>query len=123
MKHEWAHRDIGRRQQLFAWVLLSVYVPMLLLASLHVHPLNENAIVECRECQGDVHHPGHITAVEVHHDDCLLCRFLTTQVDAPKEADGIVVSQAVDKTTFYHAADPVLMAVAHPTLRAPPFIL
>ena len=42
MKRRHIHIDITRRQRWFAWIILLVYVPMMLLASLslHVHSLN-----------------------------------------------------------------------------------
>ena len=66
-----------KKRHLKTWLLLAVYVPMLLLSSLHVH---EGAIshneVECSDC---VHHSchGHLTQTATWVHDCVLCEFLT----------------------------------------------
>ena len=124
MIRESSHIYISRREQLFALVILSVYMPMVLLASLHVHSLNENIVIfDCHECHTDVHHSGHITSSPQHHDDCLLCRFLTTQVDKSKDIVCFTFKQTVSKIELHQAASPIPSIVAHPSLRAPPFIL
>lgn len=119
----YSHIGITGRQKSFAWILLCVYVPMVLLASLHVHTLNESVVVDCHDCHTAVHHSGHFTPSQHHHDDCLSCRFLTTLVDIPKDVVGFLVKQSVNKIDFYTATAPVVAMVAHPSLRAPPFIL
>ena len=120
------HNGVTRRQRLFAWVMLSVYVPMVLLASLHVHSLNDfSKAIDCEQCQCHtaVHHSGHITASNHHIDECLSCRFLSTQIDVPRMVADIVVKQAAVHLEFYLPNEPVVRAVAHPSLRAPPFVL
>ncbi len=119
----YSHIGITGRQKSFAWILLCVYVPMVLLASLHVHTLNESVVVDCHDCHTAVHHSGHFTPSQHHHDDCLSCRFITTLVDIPKDVVGFLVKQSVNKIDFYTATAPVVAMVAHPSLRAPPFIL
>ena len=119
----YSHIGITGRQKSVAWILLCVYVPMVLLASLHVHTLNESVVVDCHDCHTAVHHSGHFTPSQHHHDDCLSCRFLTTLVDIPKDVVCFHVKQSVSKIDFYTATAPVVAMVAHPSLRAPPFIL
>ena len=109
---------------MFAWILLLVYLPMLLLASLHVHTINDfSRVVDCDECHTAVHHTGHITAASHHIDECLSCRFLSTQIDVPSTAATLVVKQVTAHLEYFLASEPVIRAVAHPSLRAPPFIL
>lgn len=57
-----------------AWMLLSVFLPMVLLSSLHVHPelLIDNE--PCHECIEHTVHNGHIAAVKATVD-CPLCAF------------------------------------------------
>ena len=118
------HNGVTRRQRLFAWMMLSVYVPMVLLASLHVHSLNDfSKAIDCEECHTAVHHSGHITASNHHIDECLSCRFLSTQIDVPRMVADLVVKQTADHLEFYLPNEPVVRAVAHPSLRAPPFVL
>lgn len=124
MKRGLTHNGITRRQRLFAWILLLVYVPMLLLASLHVHTINDfSRVVDCDECHTAVHHTGHITAASHHIDECLSCRFLSTQIDVPRTVTTLVVKQVTAHLEYFLASEPVVRAVAHPSLRAPPFIL
>ena len=124
MKHELSHNGITRRQQLFAWIILLVYVPMVLLASLHVHSISDfSSFVDCDQCHTAVHHSGHITASSHHIDECLSCRFLCTQIDVPRTVAILVVKQVTAHLEFFLAGDPVVRIVAHPSLRAPPFIL
>jgi len=126
MKHKLLHPSDGitRRQRLFAWVMLMVYVPMVLLASLHVHSPNDfSKVAFCDQCHTAVHHSGHITTSNHHIDECLSCRFLSTQIDVPHVVSCFVVSQATVQLEFFMACEPVIQFVAHPSLRAPPFIL
>ena len=124
MRSEHLHNGISRRQRLFAWMMLSFYVPMVLLASLHVHTLQEySEVVDCHECQTAVHHSGHIMASHHHHGECLSCRFLTTQVENPQTSVCSVIKQAFCKIEFPQAAELVTAMVATPSLRAPPCIL
>lgn len=65
------------KRHIAAWLLLAVYVPMLLLSSLHVHEGGiSHSEVECSDC---VHHSchGHLTQTATWVHDCVLCEFLT----------------------------------------------
>jgi hypothetical protein len=64
------------RRQLSAWILLAVFLPMLLLSSVHIHEASETIDTECADC---VHHNchGHLTAMATWAHDCVLCQFLT----------------------------------------------
>ncbi len=118
------HNGITRKQRLFAWMILSVYVPMVLLASLHVHSINDfSRAVDCDQCHTAVHHSGHITTSNHHIDECLSCRFLSTQIDVPRTVTSLVVKQVTTQLEYYLAGDPVIRVVAQPSLRAPPSIL
>lgn len=124
MKRKLLHNGVTRRQRLFAWMMLSVYVPMVLLASLHVHSLNDfSKAIDCEECHTAVHHSGHITASNHHIDECLSCRFLSTQIDVPRMVADLVVKQTAVHLEFYLPNEPVVRAVAHHSMRAPPFVL
>ena len=124
MSRRLTHSGITRRQQLFAWIILLVYVPMVLLASLHVHTLNEfSKAVDCDQCHTAVHHSGHITTSNHHIDECLSCRFLSTQIDVPRTVASFVLKPVVAHLEFFLACEPVVRVVAVPSLRAPPFLL
>ena len=124
MSRRLTHNGITRRQQLFAWIILLVYVPMVLLASLHVHTLNEfSKAVDCDQCHTAVHHSGHITTSNHHIDECLSCRFLSTQIDVPRTIASFVLKPVAAHLEFFLACEPVVRVVAEPSLRAPPFFL
>lgn len=59
-----------------AWMLLAVFVPMLILSSVHIHETNGIIETECTDC---VHHGchGHLTQTASWVHDCVLCQFLT----------------------------------------------
>jgi len=65
-----------KKRQLSSWLLLAVFVPMLLLSSLHIHDYEQSAEDLCTEC---VHHQcgGHLGQQTLSMDNCLLCQFLT----------------------------------------------
>ena len=48
-----------RRRHLYAWILLGVFLPMLVMASVHVHTAYEETAVSCPVCVHHVHHDGH----------------------------------------------------------------
>ena len=124
MRQKLTHNGVTRRQRLFAWMILSVYVPMVLLASLHVHSFNEySKAIDCDQCHTAVHHSGHITAGSHNIDECLSCRFLSTQIDVPRTVTCHVAKQVAVHLEFFLATAPIVRAVAHPSLRAPPFVL
>ena len=124
MSRRLTHNGITRRQQLFAWIILLVYVPMVLLASLHVHTLNDfSKAVDCDQCHTAVHHSGHITTSNHHIDECLSCRFLSTQIDVPRTVASFVLKPVAAHLEFFLACEPVVRVVAEPSLRAPPSLL
>ena len=59
-----------------AWLLLAVFVPTMLVSSLHHHGI-ESTMVDCADCLHHVHHPGHLQALTISLDDCVLCQFLS----------------------------------------------
>ena len=124
MSRRLTHNGITRRQQLFAWIILLVYVPMVLLASLHVHTINDfSRAVDCDQCHTAVHHSGHITTSNHHIDECLSCRFLSTQIDVPRTVASFVLKPVAALLEFFLACEPVVRVVAEPSLRAPPSLL
>jgi hypothetical protein len=69
----------GRMRHIASWLLLAVFVPMLVLSSVHVHEESETITTECNDC---VHHSchGHMTAAATWAHDCVLCQFLTLKM-------------------------------------------
>ncbi len=124
MRRNELHIRPTRRQQLLAWLMLSVYVPMVLLSALHVHSLHEySELVDCNLCETSVHHQGHITASAQHHGECLSCRFTSTQLVVPDDYSQDIDNQCVVKLEFAHSAEPISQILVRPMLRGPPAIL
>jgi len=97
-----------------AWVLLSVFIPMVLLSSLHVHP-ERLSDIECIECIEHMMHNGHIVTDQASVD-CPLCAFQScayqgeatvevachlhaTRVEMPHGTPAIVAGATGLKTT------------------------
>jgi hypothetical protein len=63
------------RRQFASWVLLAVFVPMLLLSSLHVHGVSTTDETPCAECVQHQCH-GHLAQLSFSVHQCVLCQFL-----------------------------------------------
>ena len=74
-----------------AWLLLSVFLPMLILSSLHVHD-EAPASSRCSECINHIPHQGHISLGTVHIHDCLLCQLASLPFLAAVAVSLAVVS-------------------------------
>ena len=64
------------KRKIASWVLLAIYLPLLLVSSLHVHETSDASESGCVEC---VHHQchGHLTQLSDVMHECVLCQFLT----------------------------------------------
>lgn len=70
-------QDKSRR---YSIAMLLVYVPMVLLSSLHIHHIKPVAQVACGHCIEQIAHQAHLSPLQVTDtDECLLCRFLWTE--------------------------------------------
>lgn len=58
--------------------MLCVFMPMLMLASVHVHQQVESVPADCYECLHNLHHSAHLSSASITIDNCPLCHFLTT---------------------------------------------
>ena len=111
------------REQISAWILLSVFLPAILLSCIHIHSLQATPI-DCDNCAEHVHHAGHITQYTSPMDDCVLCRFMSQRfINAfhPQELKVFTVVVAVIVEPIANAAVDAIHRV--PSLRAPPAIL
>ena len=63
------------RQRLWAWMLLAVFVPMLMMSTFHRHEEVRSAGITCYDCQHHIHHAGHIANGWTSVDGCVLCHF------------------------------------------------
>ena len=64
------------RRSLSAYLLLAVYLPTFLLASLHVHDTEVAVEADCNMCAEHVPHVGHLQPARATLHDCALCTFL-----------------------------------------------
>lgn len=69
-------RNMRAKRSISAWLLLSVFLPVLLCSSLHVHD-EVPASGGCSECVNHIPHQGHLSLDTIHLNDCLLCHFLS----------------------------------------------
>lgn len=109
------------KRHISAWILLAVFVPMLILSSLHVHHGSLTAEKECAEC---VHHHcnGHITqgTETIHH--CVLCQFLSITFYAAAIAAVLFYSHTAKTTYARKQCNLRLACRGFISLRAPPFV-
>ena len=111
------------KRQIAAFVMLAVFLPIILLSSLHVHESAESSeAATCVDCLHN-HCGGHLTQTTVHMDDCVLCQFLTLPMLA---AIAVVVSVVLNKGVRLYASNSgriATMACGVVSLRGPPVCL
>lgn len=109
---------------LFASVLLAVFLPMVLISSVHIH--KEAAAFgsesECIECTKHIPHPAHYSSHITKPEHCLYCQFLNSQY----------LVAAVAEITNYQKTSPFIFATlstamtavpcGKPSCRAPPAV-
>ncbi|MBR1667415.1 MAG: hypothetical protein IJ693_03935 [Bacteroidaceae bacterium] len=65
------------KRHISSWVLLAVFLPMLVLSSIHVHPADHSVAHSCKECVHHLPHSGHISSQTTCLFDCVLCQFIS----------------------------------------------
>jgi len=112
--------DLKKKRHIASWVLLAVFVPMLLLSSVHIHNRGQVAAVS-HPC---VHHHcgGHLGQSTNTMDTCVLCQFLSLQFVAVAVAT-VVLYNKIKKITYAQRERVFHFDVCGiPTLRAPPSV-
>ena len=84
-----------KRRHIASVVLLAVFLPMLLLSSLHVHPEAHLEDGDCKECVHHVPHAGHFTSGTSCSFDCVLCQFLSLPFLMAPLANTVVAWAAI----------------------------
>ncbi|MBP3738545.1 MAG: hypothetical protein J6I72_05800 [Muribaculaceae bacterium] len=112
-----------RKEQISAWILLSVFVPMIVLTCFHIH-CEPASNIDCDQCVEHVHHAGHITQHTASVDDCVLCRFVSERFVGAQSLQALVcerelVAVVVPAVRAFSAIEQRSI----PSLRAPPTIL
>jgi len=106
-----------KKRNIASWVLLAVFVPMLVLSSLHIHHVGGED--DCVECV-DHHCHGHLGQLATNSHQCVLCQFLTLSF-VSATAIAVVYYKNVRSTFIAHRQRIVIIdACRVPSLRAPP---
>lgn len=107
------------KRRFSAWLLLSVFMPMLLFSSLHVHQQTASQ-QDCTECVNHVPHGGHLSFNTLDVHDCVLCKFtsLSFLLVAGLVA-GAVAREHADRTSPRLSFRPAA-CLRTLSLRAPP---
>ena len=69
-----------RRRQIFAIILLAVFLPAWLQATLHKHAPVDLPETECAECLHHLPHQGHLSPGNGEMSVCLLCQLLVLPI-------------------------------------------
>ena len=115
--------NVRLKRQIAAWLLLAVYVPMLALASLHVHGASEGyTAIECDECVQHQCH-GHLIQLSGLSHVCVLCQFLTLPLVVVAAATVLLYNLQCCAPIREHYAGILSALVGVVGLRAPPAFL
>ncbi|MBQ9561755.1 MAG: hypothetical protein IJV10_05705 [Prevotella sp.] len=107
-----------KRRHIASIVLLAVFVPMLLLSSLHVHHI-ANAEDDCTECV--MHHcHGHLGQLTTVEHNCVLCQFLSMSFVAATAVAIVYYAHVHSATAFASKRFVTIDAGNTVLLRGPP---
>lgn len=68
-------QKLDNRRKRFAWLLLLVYIPIVLVTTFHHHPEAEAPTTfYCYDCAHHINHEGHLTVNSSFDHDCVLCQ-------------------------------------------------
>ena len=115
-----ANMNVERKRYIASWILLAVFLPMLVLSSLHVHHVEADD-ASCTACVQHQCH-GHLSQLSDSMHHCVLCQFLTLSFITT----GLLAVVYYKKVNRIHFAQ--LQSDIHfeeygiPQLRAPPFV-
>ena len=113
--------NVRRKRNMASWLLLAVFVPMLLLSSLHIHNSSVLAEESCSECvQHNCH--GHLGELTTTMHACVLCQFLTMSFVAAAVFAVVLYNKVCKTQMAQRQCDVHLDVCGIPTLRAPPFV-
>ena len=111
---------VKMKRYISAWVLLAVFVPMVLLSSLHTHDLESVAQDDCKECVAH-HCHGHFVEMTTTLHACVLCQFQTFSFVAAAVFAVVLFHQLTKELIAQRQRDVHLDVCGIPLLRAPPF--
>jgi len=104
-------------------LLLVVYLPIMLLASHHVHHFQQTIDDECTQCVSHQPHDGHFRTAQVCMHDCVLCQLM--QMSFVPAVVGALPFAPLVVYAFRRREDHSIVSLAKGPhqLRAPPFCL
>ena len=109
------------KRHIASWVLLAVYLPMLLVSSLHIHGTADAHETECAECVQHQCH-GHLSQLSDGMHQCVLCQILTLTYVATA-AGALLCYQPRRKVVYArYRQTPCLTYTGFISLRAPPAV-
>jgi hypothetical protein len=104
-----------------SWLLLAVFVPMVLLSSLHTHERAKTAENSCKECIAH-HCHGHIVEMTTTMHACVFCQFQTFSFVAAAVFAVVLYNKANKHPIAQRQIRMHLDVCGIPTLRAPPSV-
>ena len=109
------------KRHIASWVLLAVYLPMLLISSLHIHGTTDTHETECAECVQHQCH-GHLSQLSDGLHQCVLCQILTLTYVA--STVGMLLCYQSQRKAVYtrYRQTPCLTHAGFISLRAPPSV-
>ena len=109
------------KRHIASWVLLAVYLPMLLVSSLHIHGEADAHETACAECVQHQCH-GHLSQLSDGMHQCVLCQILTLTYVAT--AAGVLLCYHPKRKAVYarYRQTPCLTYMGFISLRAPPAV-
>lgn len=109
------------KRHIASWVLLAVYLPMLLLSSLHIHRIKRFYEVECAACVQHQCH-GHLVQLSEGMHQCVLCQILTLTYVATTESVLHCYHPQQKAVYACYRQTPCLTYTGFTSLRAPPAV-
>ncbi|MBR6937719.1 MAG: hypothetical protein IKH63_09165 [Prevotella sp.] len=112
-----------RHRRFVAWLLLSVFIPMMALSILHHHHEVVNDDVECVQCAHHLPHSGHISWHSVSLDNCVLCQFNHVPYDYSQAETWSCFITTIHYFVPVCQVDIPLATISRHLLRAPPHLI
>ena len=113
---------IGLKRKVSAWILLSVFIPMLIASSLHVHGVESSTYPICHECISHIPHSGHLLADHMGLHSCVLCQFLSIAFLAASAITFSIISSFLFERNSFIPPFSQSFLGDNTSRRAPPFL-
>ncbi len=114
---------IAKKRQIAAMILLSIFIPMMVIMYTHVHQEEPVTNGVCTLCMHHIHHAGHLSSQGTTVHDCLICQLLSMPFVLPALAilaSYIILTVRIRRQTILFM--PVLR-ISNKSPRAPPVYL